>query len=510
MLPLAATLISVPPGATVRAEILSDNTRFVPLDAPVEPAPQVQIDVSPKAPLPAIGGANYAPDPAIYQAAAVWPADVVVVETPTTWREYQLARVYLHPVQYDPARNRLILHTSLRVLLHFDDADRTRVATGAVNPSDPLATVLDGEIAAPPQSREQTGVRVDSAPAAAAPALAEDKPWYRILVTEVGLTDLTCDLLAAAGIDLTAFDLNRAAIFADGQDGVSIPREVRDANDDGRCEESDRITFFAEAPARADAPHAVYWMAVDTDSGIPVAQQPSLAGGQVITAVAQAETLEENRRYFSYVPMAPATDHWYWDVLSPFTGASRTYTFTLTGLVQGTAEAKLSVRMAGYDGAHSTQITLNGQALADEQWAGRRRHEISVPVTSSLLIDGSNLVEVAAVEEGIDIQYTDALTLTADRALHAQNDLLVFTHAEEGLWTYVVDGFSTPDIRAYDVTDPRAVRRITAVATTTPCPCTLTFGAVITGSRSFLLRADTLVRPPLAITQDRPSALRVA
>ena len=91
----------------------------------------------------------------------------------------------------------------------------------------------------------------------------------------------------------------------------------------------------------------------------------------------------------------------------------------------------------------------------------------------------------------------------------AESDKLSFTYEAAGTWKYLVDGFTTDQVAVYEVTDPRAVARLTGVAvTSSPTGYAAQFQDAITAPAGYWVLASTAYRTVQAIETDTPSDLR--
>ena len=276
-----------------------------------------------------------------------------------------------------------------------------------------------------------------------------------------------------------------------------------------RCDAAGDILFYAETVDTVYTGHAVYWLTyggtpglrmstlLATDTGVPVESSPHTIRREV------------NRLYYSYIPLAEGAHHWFWDILAAATGVSRTYTFTVAALAPGSAELALDV--AGYDGAHRTHITLNGQSVADLTWSGRVARHFDLPLDPALLVAGLNHLTVTAAGGKGDYQYMDGFTVTTAQPLVAAGDRLAFANPHTGPARYHIPGFSSTDLLIFDVSNPVRPQWISgatlsgATLSGASCPCTLDFGAV--APASYLVTSRAALHTPRSIVRAQPFTL---
>ena len=114
--------------------------------------------------------------------------------------------------------------------------------------------------------------------------------------------------------------------------------------------------------------------------------------------------------------------------------------------------ATLEVSVQGVSlGGHHVSVVFNGVTLGALDFAGQTKKAAVFPVDSHLLRDGDNQVQLVSGAPG-DVSLTDYLRLNYLHSMRADDDRLRFS-APAGVVS--VGGFTTPDVRVFDVTDPR-------------------------------------------------------
>ncbi|MDT4967194.1 MAG: hypothetical protein QOJ64_1931, partial [Acidobacteriota bacterium] len=123
--------------------------------------------------------------------------------------------------------------------------------------------------------------------------------------------------------------------------------------------------------------------------------------------------------------------------------------------------ATLSVSMRGLTmQAHKVRVVVNGYDLGLVEFAGvdSGRREFSIP--SSYLVEGNNTVSLTATNGDADVSLMDTLRLTYWRSYRAENNSLTFTSSSPT--PIIIDGFTTNDVRVFDISNPAAVSQVAA------------------------------------------------
>ncbi len=500
--PVVGALLAVPPTGPVTVEVLSLDT--VPLQVP---APLLS---QPNAPPPVEMGSV---PPRIEGAALAQPQPAAELVDVTWWRSQRVARVRLRPVRQQG--DALLFHPHMIVRVRFAAAESARgetpdvTAIGAATHEGAFEPILRSTLVNYAQGLAwRAPGDAGNVPPAVTTESAGSASWWRVTLGAPGMVRLDCAMLAAAGVPVTADALQRVSLYDHGKGGRALAVQVVD-NGDAACDASDAIVFYAPPAPSTYAANLVVWLTLAADPGSVCQATPQESGGA--TGIVEADALtamryELNRLYYSYVPMVEGAEHWYWDLLAPATGPARSYPFTLTATSVLTAPLQIVLDVAGYDGAHITQMLVNGATVATEAWAGRTRRTITATVAPEFLHAGDNELRVVAAGSG-DLQYVDAFTVSGRQRLVAENDRLAFTQPLTGAHAYAASGFSTADVAVYDISDAPALR-VMATTASTPCPCTASFADDAPAPRQYASLTAAQMNRPLRIEAAPATGLR--
>jgi hypothetical protein len=153
---------------------------------------------------------------------------------------------------------------------------------------------------------------------------------------------------------------------------------------------------------------------------------------------------------------------------------------------------------------HQVQVKVNGTNVGTIAFDARQHSVTRLPFDSSMLCDGDNLISLAAVGGDTDISFVDWMRLTYARQYVAENNALQFS--VPGGKGVRVKGFTSPNIRLIDITNPQSVTELDATLIPEGTGYTLRVSAKGTEVRSFLAFADNLASSPAAVTANVPSS----
>jgi hypothetical protein len=299
-------------------------------------------------------------------------------------------------------------------------------------------------------------------------SLATSAGVLEITVAEDGVVRLTGADLQAAGFDV-AGDPRDLWLYTLGQ-----PVSIRlDGEADGSLDPGDVLEFFGQRnQTRATgstqtryADQNAYWLAYGTGPGPRIADvdgSPAEASLAPFTSYREGVLYEQQRRLNSG-PQAEGSDHWFTDLL---TNRSQTYTLSLSGVAQP-ALATLRYRLRGRsalpaDPDHHVQIEVGGALVADLLFDGQVEVTGEAPLPAVTSGDATVLVRVMGGSQ--DSVYVDWLELSYQRRFQAfgaagAGDGLRFAAPASG--KHRVENLATDDVEVWDVSDPRAPRRLT-------------------------------------------------
>ena len=334
---------------------------------------------------------------------------------------------------------------------------------------------------------------------------------YKIITSAEGIYRLTKDYLDTNGVDTAAINLSQVRIYHLGHE---IAIDVFDQNSDDHLDAADRIEFYAPALDQVYAKYSaenVFWLTLSGGAGLPrrmesIAAAPS--GGAVADDFVDTVHHEQNRIYWLTVPGADSIERWFFDIFVPgdqHAGGGQPVPFTIN-VPNPSGSGTLRLAMVGQtDAHHQVTVAVNGQQQ-NFSWSGLGLYEASLDYVA--LIDGDNTVSLQCKSaDGNDAILVDWFNITYRRDYVAAGNRLRF--APDGKGPYLIEGFSSNALQAYDISDAADVARIENATISTTNPYSIEFEPGIYGDR-YLVVASDAIDTPEAIIAERASQLFAA
>lgn len=182
------------------------------------------------------------------------------------------------------------------------------------------------------------------------------------------------------------------------------------------------------------------------------------------------ETLhfEQNLSPWEQLFNDPDADYWLWAQLfasSFWTDPPMDLFFETPGLAETDNTATIQLHLLGGSNAgvandHHVKVRLNGLQMADEQWSGLAPYTITftAPVTTgvnTLTIEGKADLGVSWSQV-----FINSFDVTYQRLYEASDNRLTFRG--DGQMPVTVEGFTSPDIMVFDITNPFSPKLNTA------------------------------------------------
>jgi hypothetical protein len=232
------------------------------------------------------------------------------------------------------------------------------------------------------------------------------------------------------------------------------------------------ILFHGEAIESIYARDNVYWL---REGGNGVVMTGS--GGNAPAAVPETLTFRESLHFEEQVYASITTyngageDFWIWDFLvagyPDYDHKTLAFELRDPGTTSGTATVTTTLHGAANTPANPDNhvcLYLNGTLIGEELWDGKTERVVTSSVSQSLLLNGSNALEVVSLlAEGAPYGYVyiDCFDVEYDRQHVSVNGNLLGHDNTNAAAT--VSGFGEPDITVLDITDSRLPSVINAV-----------------------------------------------
>ena len=313
--------------------------------------------------------------------------------------------------------------------------------------------------------------------------------WYRINQSE----------LIAAGLD-PKVNPRFLQLFADGSElPISVVGEQ-----DGKFDQSDAVEFYGIGLDAASSDTRVYWLIAGAQPGQRI--EKLNAKGSPVFSTGFAYTVERKDRtiYFSGLRNGD-TENFFGPVIAR---EAADQTIAVPHLdTASSSNAKLSVSLQGVtQQIHQVRVLLNGAQIGLVTFGGQARGTATFPVPRPTLKEGDNVVTFLAEAGETDVSLVDSVSITYQHSYMADNDVLRF-NVNAGRQT-TIDGFSSRDVRVFDVTTPDAVKELHSIVKPQRGNYSVTTTAGGAGERTVIALTESRASETLSIRANRPSNWR--
>lgn len=469
-------LLGIPTEGSVELRIVDAQVEDLPGTVTIYPSPEQVIQRDPDSgAADALAGVQeqFTWDRAAYAVDQFQPAAVVSLDDTAFMRGQRVARVLIRPVQVNPAQGAVRIYRHLRVEVTFDGAP-SGVAAASMAP-DLFDATLQAELLNYDQAlawRSERGQPLSSqrAPDTVYPG-DTSRTWFKTALRSSGLHKITlADLQGAELAPLAAANPAYLQIWTRGQQVAA--HFVGDS--DAQFEADEALLFYAEIQPTIYSETDVYWLSVGDAPGQRMNTANAAPAGAATDNTAWTTAhIEEDYIYRGDLPpfaTPTAYPRWYWKSLSTLFLPTYTVYQTLPAAVTTGYTARMRVRLQGasYVAAvnpdHRVRVELNGQAVGVMSWDGMTPVQNEFQVSSAWLRRGLNSITLTLETlPGVpnDSFLLDWVEIDYQQSLLASNDRAQFTAAAGGRREFRVQGFSSPDLLAFDVTNPAAALRLT-------------------------------------------------
>lgn len=263
------------------------------------------------------------------------------------------------------------------------------------------------------------------------------------------------------------------------------------------------IEFIGKDLDTVESDIRMYYLTVGDQPGKRFVNTFSRPAGGVIVSPTYSQTFEFRERtiYANQVLNGDAENFWGRVVSS----ATTTLTFNLSGIDPNAGARPMYISFMGYSlTPHNINLTLNGNPLPPVTGTGRQLIIGQYLIPVSYLIEGTNTLQMSANGASGDLNLFDRIRIDFPRSFKAINNRLDFY--TENYRAARLTGFSSPDIRLFDVTNEaneRIVANLTSVQTNG------TWGVTIppTRGRRYLAVEGSNFISPLEVTPVDPALI---
>lgn len=462
MLPVRRITLAIPPGATISARLLQQQTEN--LGQIICPAwhtlPENSVET------------HYFEDSQEFQTNALLPAAPFEIGKPAWLRYQQVVEIAFFPVRVNPVTQEALFNSEIVLEVTFESA------TSVIHsPPENLFEAVYAHTLANYQQGKAWRHRSMKIRKSLNSLLAGK--WYKIEITKTGFHRIDGELLAAQAPGET-IDPDQIQIFSTG--GVELPtdlnapepelqeiaREVVDHNQNHRLDADDFVLFFGQGTTRwneslpfgasrhfrhAYSAENVYWLRLNAAPGKRVIDAGKNISGtdfRPVTTTAR-HLFAEDEKWL----MRNSGTVWIWDEFKQYT--QHEYEFSLDTW-RPDSTVRLTLQFYGNSSVHNLiDLRLNDLYLGRLDLPYTLSRTFTLPVTPAT---GLNRLKISLSESGSNV-FFDWLELHFWQNLVARHNFLEFSSSgNSGAVEFRVDSISTPAISVYDISDPFSVKKL--------------------------------------------------
>ncbi len=226
------------------------------------------------------------------------------------------------------------------------------------------------------------------------------------------------------------------------------------------------LYFYGESPDDQYAPDNVYWLRQGPGARMGGWSMPPNWGDGELAAHRERLHFEQDLLPATAVVRDPESDYWFWEGVraGDDTQGRKEFALTTPGLSPTGDEGELQIELFGVSETpaaedHHAVVRLNDIEIGETSWDGVGRHAATFSFPVSRLQEGENRVEVEGILDGgvpYSLFFVDSFDLSYPRRYQAEGDRLTFRPDRAG--SVIITGFSSPDVRVYDITRPERPR----------------------------------------------------
>ena len=397
-----------------------------------------------------------------------WIEDVAL-NGRSTWHE---------PISVNRAEGRVLPTTDQRRPVLLDSFGRTEDPT----------TPLENKAALPKPTTEQLELQSHRASRTALKLAIRHEGWYRVTQPE----------LLAAGLDPTT-NPGYLQLFVDGQEqAIQVITEA-----DGGFGPNSAIEFYGIGIDAPSTDKRIYSLVAGSEPGARIGQVNGKGSRAANAAFPYAVERKDRGVYFSSLRNGE-TENFFGAVVATSPVDQSVLVRHLDKTSSERAVLEVSVQGVTLT-AHRVRVSINDQAVGEISFDGQELGVSRLSIPQSLLKEGQNQVRLVSAAGDRDISLVDRLTLTYWHTYTADDDMLRFT--SKGKRRLTIDGFSNPQIRVIDITDPTNVQEVTA-SVEQKGSYSVSFSVPTKQQRTLLAFTGDRISRPAEVIAERPSNLR--
>jgi hypothetical protein len=326
-------------------------------------------------------------------------------------------------------------------------------------------------------------------------------PALKLLVKEEGWYRVSSSELKAAGLS-SWVDPQFLRLYTEG---VEVPLGVI-SEKQGKSVSLEAIEFYGVGLDTPSTDTRVYWLVEGMQPGKRVGLSHG-QGGQT-GASSFAYTVEKKDRVFYFASLKNGEESNFFGPVVNQAGADQLLEVRNLDL-SASGDATLEVRIQGVTALpHQVNVLVNESAIGTLSWEGQALKTGVFSVPQSYLLEGENLVTLVAVGGETDVSLLDSIRLAYGHTYRAYEDELKCQ--AQGGTQVSIDGFRTPGVRVFDITDAGDVFEVETKGKAVDSGYGVTFRVPGSGARTLLALTDQRVKSLAGIRANQPSLWRKA
>jgi autotransporter-associated beta strand protein len=338
----------------------------------------------------------------------------------------------------------------------------------------------------------------------------------KIAVKQAGWYRVTQPELVAAGLPASV-DPRLLQLYADG---IEQPILVQSSNSQ-QFGADGAIEFYGTGLDTQMTDTHIYWLIVGTQPGKRInsqsnqVNQSTQAKGNTNTSTGSQIMMELPTRSYAYTVerrdrtiffsalLNGAADNYFGAVIGNWLTDQSLKLTDIDQLVSG--PATLEIALQGVTNQkHQVKVLYNGIEMGTLSYKNQEHAVNQILIPRSSLIEGDNIVTLQTLNGSSDISDVDYIRLTYYHTYQAENDGLTFSSPYPT--PLMLNGFTTSQVRVFDITDPNAVTQVDAFVHQKGTNYVVNVPEG-NANRILMAVADSRVLHPSSVTANTPSNL---
>jgi hypothetical protein len=469
MLPMKSTLLEIPEGSVIEVEVIKSE-QAIKSNYNICPFPELETEEK--------EGVKFTiekltPDEKLYSTNSYFPDSLAQTGFYGKLREKNVVQLKFFPVQFNPVKKELIIHSKLWVKVkiwggEFKTEKMQPLPKWMDERKEPFESIYQNLILN--SSPSDMGYRSQDIFAPIETKSEAEKfisfpNAHKISIQEDGIYSLSYADLSNAGINLNLVNPQNIKIYNLGEE---IPVHVQ-GEEDEVFDTSDYVEFYGLKNRSEYSNINIYWLTWEETPGKRMEKEDVPPGDSLTVPGCFLKSIhyEKDSVYYQNVYQGEGKSHWFWIRFLPTSFYS--YEAQLNAVADTNLEASFRIGLRGktddpsVSPDHDTQIWISDSLVADIFWDGQRELDTLFFFPQKFLKEGENpiLIKGISTVTPVNLYYLDWFEIRYWSKYQASDDLLEFSCPDSSKYQYELKGFPSDKIELFDVTDPQKVKYLT-------------------------------------------------